>query len=159
MVSGWDLGADGISRWAAAGWHYEPLESPVRNAMYLAVQNNPVSENKRRERNRLHASSPDPEVSVHLDDVSSNGASHGGRDVSRTLSHLAELQPEMFAESSTELAQELSIVPGEWITVSTARGAIEAHALVTPRMQTLMIDGKPMQQVGAAISLGIFGDW
>ena len=77
--------------------------------------------------------------------------------MSRTLSHLAELQPEMFAEISTELAQELSIVPGEWITVSTARGAIEAHALVTPRMQTLMIDGKPMQQVGLPFHWGYSG--
>ncbi len=123
--------------------HYEPLESPVRNAMYPAVQNNPLSDRKRREFNE-YAASPDAEVSVYFDDVSIDGASHRRAGLSRTLSHLAELQPEMFAEISVELAEALSIMPGEWITVSTARGAIEAHALVTPRMQTLMIDGKPI---------------
>ena len=82
---------------------------------------------------------------------------HTAGGMSRTLSHLAELQPEMFAEISTELAEELPIVPGEWITVTTARGAIEAHALVTPRMQTLTIDGKAMQQVGLPFHWGYSG--
>ena len=49
--------------------------------------------------------------------------------MSRTLSHLAELQPELFCEISVELAAQLSITPGEWVTIVTARGAIEAHAL------------------------------
>jgi formate dehydrogenase major subunit len=135
--------------------HYEPLESPVRNAMYPAVQNNPLSDPKRRERND-YAASPDAKYPYILTTYRLT-EHHTAGGMSRTLSHLAELQPEMFAEISTELAEELSIVPGEWITVSTARGAIEAHALVTPRMQTLLIDGKPMQQVGLPFHWGYSG--
>jgi formate dehydrogenase major subunit len=77
--------------------------------------------------------------------------------MSRTLSHLAELQPEMFCEISLELAQQLSIVPGEWVTIITARGAIEAHALVTARMQALTIAGKQMHQVGVPFHWGYAG--
>ena len=71
--------------------------------------------------------------------------------------HLAELQPEMFCEMSVELAQQLSITPGEWVTIVTARGAIEAHALVTPRIQMLAIEGKPVHQVGLPFHWGYSG--
>jgi formate dehydrogenase major subunit len=77
--------------------------------------------------------------------------------MSRTLSHLAELQPEMFCEISVELAEQLSITPGEWVTIVTARGAIEAHALVTPRMQMLTIEGKSIHQVGLPFHWGYSG--
>jgi len=119
------------------------------------VQNNPVADAKKRELNE-YASSPDAKYPYILTTYRLT-EHHTAGGMSRTLSHLAELQPEMFAEISVELAEELSIVPGEWITVSTARGAIEAHALVTPRMQTLMIDGKPMQQVGLPFHWGYSG--
>ena len=98
------------------------------------MQNNPVSDAKKRALNE-YAASPDPRYPYILTTYRLT-EHHTAGGMSRTLSHLAELQPEMFAEISSELAKELSIVPGEWITVSTARGAIEAHALVTPRMQT-----------------------
>jgi formate dehydrogenase major subunit len=77
--------------------------------------------------------------------------------MSRTLSHLAELQPEMFCEISVEMARELAIEPGEWVTVVTQRGAIEAHALVTPRVQTLQIEGKLIYQVGLPFHWGYSG--
>jgi formate dehydrogenase major subunit len=77
--------------------------------------------------------------------------------MSRTLSHLAELQPEFFCEISVQLANDLNIVPGEWVTIATARGAVEAHALVTPRMQTLTIDGKSVEQVGVPFHWGYSG--
>ena len=82
---------------------------------------------------------------------------HTAGGMSRTLSHLAELQPEIFCEISLAMAKELSIVPGEWVTVVTARGAIEAHALVTPRIKTLTISGKTVYQVGLPYHWGYNG--
>ena len=58
---------------------------------------------------------------------------------------------------SVELAEQLSITPGEWVTIVTARGAIETRALVTPRMQMLAIDGKPVHQVGLPFHWGYSG--
>jgi formate dehydrogenase major subunit len=70
---------------------------------------------------------------------------------------LAELQPELFCELSLELAQQLSVSNGEWVTIVTRRGAIEAHALITRRMKTLTIDGQTIQQVGLPFHWGYSG--
>jgi formate dehydrogenase major subunit len=135
--------------------YYEPLESPVRNSIYPGRQTNPLSASMARTGNE-YAVSPDGRYPYILTTYRLT-EHHTAGGMSRTLSHLAELQPEMFAEISTGLAEKLSIVPGEWITVETARGAIEAHALVTPRMQTLTIDGKATQQVGLPFHWGYSG--
>ena len=73
---------------------------------------------------------------------------HTAGGMSRTLPHLAELQPELFAEISLELAAEEGIANGEWVTIATPRGIVEARALVTARMKPLSIDGKRVHQVG-----------
>jgi formate dehydrogenase major subunit len=135
--------------------HYEPLESPVRNPMYPERQSNPVAEKKSRPGNE-YANSPDPRFPFVLTTYRLT-EHHTAGGMSRTLSHLAELQPEMFCEISVELAEQLSITPGEWVTIVTARGAIEAHALVTPRIQLLAIAGKPVHQVGLPFHWGYSG--
>jgi len=55
------------------------------------------------------------------------------------------------------LAEQLSIIPSEWVTIVTARGAIEAHALVTSRIQMLTIEGKTVHQVGLPYHWGYSG--
>jgi formate dehydrogenase major subunit len=135
--------------------HYEPLESPVRNPIYPKRQSNPVGERKTRQGNE-YATSPDLKFPFVLTTYRLT-EHHTAGGMSRTLSHLAELQPEMFCEISIELAGQLSITPGEWVTIVTARGAIEAHALVTSRMQMLTIEGKPVHQVGIPFHWGYSG--
>src|SRR6185436_2667690 len=73
---------------------------------------------------------------------------HTSGAMSRTLPHLAELQPDFFCEISPELAAIHGVENGGWVTITGMRGIIEARALVTSRMQTLLIDGKPVHQVG-----------
>ena len=68
--------------------------------------------------------------------------------MSRHLSHLAELQPELFAEISPELAQQAGVENGDVVRISTARGSITARALVTTRMPSLDVDGRRVHQVG-----------
>jgi len=41
--------------------------------------------------------------------------------MTRTLSHLSELQPELFTEISPELAAERGLKHGEWATITTPR--------------------------------------
>jgi len=77
--------------------------------------------------------------------------------MSRTLSHLAELQPEFFCEISPELAVERGIEPGGWLTIMTMRGIVEARAMVTPRIRPLRIDGKTVHQVGVPYHWGSRG--
>ena len=74
--------------------------------------------------------------------------------MSRTLSHLAELQPELFCEISPALAREVGVENGEWVRVSTPRGTIDARALVTPRLQPLAVQGRIVHQVGLPYHFG-----
>lgn len=125
--------------------HYEPLESNVRNPLY-GQQTNPAAQKFERPDNP-YASSPDerfPDVltTYRLTEHHTAGA------MSRTLSHLAELQPELFAEISPELAAERGVQNGDVVTITTARGSIEARALVTTRMPSLEIDGRVVHQIG-----------
>jgi formate dehydrogenase major subunit len=68
--------------------------------------------------------------------------------MSRWLPWLAELMPELFCEMSPELAAEKKIQNGDWVTLVTARGEVEARALVTRRMRPFVINGQTVHQVG-----------
>jgi formate dehydrogenase major subunit len=78
--------------------------------------------------------------------------------MSRFNSWLNELQPEMFVELSPELAAERGIVHGGWLTVRTARGQIQARAMVTRRAQVMTIAGRTVHQVGIPIHWGFAGE-
>jgi formate dehydrogenase major subunit len=73
---------------------------------------------------------------------------HTAGAMSRNLSHLAELQPEMFCEVSPELAAERNLEPGGFATIVTARTAIEARVTVTDRVAPLVVQGRTLHQVG-----------
>jgi formate dehydrogenase major subunit len=77
--------------------------------------------------------------------------------MSRFLSHLAELQPELFAEISLELARELKIDNGDYISVVSLRGAIEARALVSRRMRPIQLNGKTVHQIAMPFHFGSAG--
>jgi formate dehydrogenase major subunit len=135
--------------------HYEPLESPISNPMYPQRQANPVGLNRARPGNE-YATSPDARFPYVLTTYRLT-EHHTAGGMSRTLSHLAELQPEIFCEISTELAEELKIEHGAWVTLVTARGAIEAHALSTSRIRPLKIGDRRIHQIGVPFHWGYNG--
>jgi formate dehydrogenase major subunit len=157
------LHADGLAWiWVPVGLndgplpaHYEPLESPIRNPLYPKRQTNPVADSRTRPGNE-YSSSPDSRYPYVLTTYRLT-EHHTAGGMSRTLSHLSELQPDPFCEISVELAKQLSITNGEWVTIVTARGAVEAHATITPRMQTLGIAGTSIEQVGLPYHWGYSG--
>lgn len=125
--------------------HYEPLESPVGNMLYPAHATNPAANTMERDDNR-YAHSPDPRFPYVLSTYRLT-EHHTAGGMSRYLSHLAELQPELFCEISNELAAELDIRHGSFVRVATPRGAIHARAMVTPRIAPLRIAGQMVDQV------------
>ncbi|CAN5891243.1 formate dehydrogenase [soil metagenome] len=135
--------------------HYEPLESPVANALY-SRQTNPPARRFARPDNPL-AAQGDPRF-PHVLTTYRLTEHHTAGGMSRTLSHLSELQPELFAEVSPELAAEAGFVNGDWITVATLRGAVEARALVTRRMRPLRVAGGIVHQVAMPFHWGPSGD-
>jgi formate dehydrogenase major subunit len=148
--------------WVASGLkdgplpaHYEPLESNIDNALYPGQPKNPAADKKERPDNP-YAKSPDDRFPYVLTTYRLT-EHHTAGGMSRTLSHLAELQPQLFAEISPELATEVEVTNGEWITISTARASIQARALVTPRMPSLDVDGRRVHQVGLPYHWGYRG--
>ncbi len=127
--------------------HFEPLESPVRNQLYPAHQDNPPADKKERPSNPYAKSPDDPRYPYVLTTYRLT-EHHTAGGMSRGLSHLAELQPELFTEISPELAQILNVEHRDWVTLYTPRGLVSARALVTARMLPLQIDGRTVHQVG-----------
>jgi formate dehydrogenase major subunit len=126
--------------------HYEPLESVVKNALY-GQQCNPVRMEYRRAQNPLHRPYQDERFPYMLTTYRLT-EHHTAGGMSRWLSWLSELQPEMFCEVSPELAAAKKLKNGGWATISTARAAIEARVLVTRRIQSLKIGRRTFEQIG-----------
>jgi formate dehydrogenase major subunit len=135
--------------------HFEPLESPVQNPLY-SQQDNPPANKKKRPDNSYANSPADPRFPYVLTTYRLT-EHHTAGGMTRTLSHLSELQPELFTEISPELAAEIGLEHGNWATIITVRGLIEARVLVTPRLRPLKIDGKTVHQVGLPYHWGYRG--
>jgi formate dehydrogenase major subunit len=134
--------------------HYEPLESPVSNELY-SHDTNPAEHWFPRAKNRF-APPGDPRFPFVLTTYRLT-EHHTAGGMSRFLSHLAELQPEMFAEISFELARELKIKNGDYICIVSLRAAIEARALVSRRIRPLQLNGKTLHQVAVPYHFGTAG--
>ena len=122
-----------------------PAGTPVKNPLYTQ-QNNPVYKNWAREGNAV-TGAEDPAYPYVLSTYRLT-EHHLSGVMSRWLPWLAELQPELFAEISPELAREKEINNTDMIRIITPRGEIQAKALVTPRLQPLTVADKTIHHVG-----------
>ena len=128
--------------------HYEPAESPIAANLMSKQMTNPASKNF--------------SAGGLKEDVLANGdarfplvastyrvTEHWQTGVmTRNTPWLLELQPRQFVELSKELAKEQSINSGDIVEVSSARGKIEAVAVVTSRIKPFMIGDKKVHQIG-----------
>jgi len=125
--------------------HYEPAESPVKNALYRQ-QSSPVLKYWKHDGNPLAAVGdtrfPYVITTYRLTEHYLSGV------MSRWNPWLAELMPELFIELSPELAGEKGIKNTDWVRVSTPRAEIRAKALVTRRVRPFRISGQVIHQVG-----------
>jgi formate dehydrogenase major subunit len=138
--------------------HYEPHASPVRNLLY-GQQSNPARERFPRPLNPYHATAGEPGADRYPYVMTTYRLTehHTAGGMTRTVPHLAELQPEMFCEVSPALAAERGLEHGGWATIVTARTAIEARVLVTERISPLRIGGRVVHQVGLPYHFGFTG--
>ena len=135
--------------------YYEPVESPVNNLLYPHTPVDPVLKYwKRPDNSDQGIANPDyPYVltTYRLTEHHVSGA------MSRWLPWLSELQPALFAEISQELAAEKGINNGDWLTIWTSRGEVEAKAMVTGRLHPLKITGRTIHQIGLPFHWGYQG--
>jgi formate dehydrogenase major subunit len=125
----------------------------VRNPVYPEQQKDPAAAKMEREGN-AYAYEVDDKRFPYVLTTYRLTEHHTAGGMSRQLSHLAELQPEAFCEISPELANELSIENGSWVTLTSPRGITSVRALVTPRIKRLWVEGKPVHVVGLPYHFG-----
>jgi len=134
--------------------HYEPLESPVGNALYKQ-RTNPMVQFDQVPLNPMAPMDPAFPLVVTTYRLTEHYLSG---PMSRFDSWLNELQPAMFVEMSPELAAERGVTHGDWVTISSPRATIEARAMVSPRIQPLRVGGRIVHQVGLPIHFGYSGE-
>jgi formate dehydrogenase major subunit len=125
--------------------HYEPYESPVHNGLYKQ-ESNPLAKVWNVEGNTYHLVA-DPKYPIVISTYRLTEHYLSGT-MSRWLPWLSELMPELFCEVSPELAEEKGFKNGDYVTIKTARGEIEAKALVTRRMRPFTVAGNTVHQIG-----------
>ncbi len=126
--------------------HYEPEESLIQNPLY-GQQCNPLRMEWWRKDNDYHRAWDDPRFPYLLTTYRLT-EHHTAGGMSRWLTWLSELQPQMFCEVSPELAAERGLQNGGWATIRTARAEIEARVLITNRIPPLRVRGRLVHQIG-----------
>lgn len=131
--------------------HYEPWESPVSNLM-SATQNDPLlkvweEEDKKGTFERYPILATTYRLLEHM---------HTG-SMTRNLPWLVELQPQMFIELNEELAMEREITNGSKVIIESARGEIEAVAIVTERLRPFVVNGRMIHQIALPWHWGYMG--
>jgi formate dehydrogenase major subunit len=125
--------------------HYEPRESPVRNALY-GQQASPTRKDYPRPDNPLNPS-PESTVFPYVLTTARLTEHHTAGGMSRQLPYLSELQPALTVEVSPELARERGLEHLGWAHVVTSRSAVDARVLVTDRMAPLRLGQRVLHQV------------
>jgi formate dehydrogenase major subunit len=151
---GWIFAPSGIQDGPLPS-HYEPQESVVANLLY-AQQCNPCRMEWNRPDNPYHRAWDDPRFPYAITTFRLT-EHHTTGGMSRWLSWLCELQPEMFCEVSPDLAREKGLTNGGWATITTARAEIEARVLVTDRIPPLRVQGRTIHQIGLPYHWGSVG--
>jgi formate dehydrogenase major subunit len=138
--------------------HYEPHESPFRNALYSQRAN------PRRQQNDLAedpdnpvAGEPGADAYPYVATTYRLTEHHCAGGFTRFSPYLSELQPAMFVEVHPDLARERGLKHGDWATIVSARSAIEARVMVTDRMRPVRINGRVQHQVGLPYHWGSRG--
>jgi len=135
--------------------HYEPLESPVNNFM-SSQEINPAIKLWHKinpEGNAVGDASKYPIVGTtyRVSEHWQAGA------MTRNIPWLAELVPNVFVELGLELAKEKEINNGDKVVIETARGSMNAYALVTRRFQPFKLNGKTVHELGVIWHFGYNG--
>ncbi len=133
---------------------YEPVESPVANALHPRVQTNPILKYPRvKELQRVGTAKEFPFVLC----TASMTEHWCAGSVTRNVPWLNEIVPEPWCEIPEKLARAKRLRSGDKVRVSSARGAVVVRALVTKRMETLRIGGQEVTVVWMPYNWGFKG--
>jgi formate dehydrogenase major subunit len=131
--------------------HYEPMECPVEKNLFSSQLVNPTAPTYATDMDVYKTCDPRyPFVGTTY-----RVSEHWQTGVmTRWQPWLLEAQPQIFVEMSHELAKMKGIKNGEKVIVESARGKIEATAIVTIRFRPFNIQGNVIHQVGVPWHFG-----
>ncbi|QJT08991.1 formate dehydrogenase-N subunit alpha [Oceanidesulfovibrio marinus] len=132
--------------------HYEPVETPVKSHPFSKQLNSPCYKFVESDMDVLTAPA-DPKFPIVLTTYAVTEHWCGGAET-RNTPNLLEAEPQSFVEISHELAEEKGITNGDVVIVESARGKVEAVAMVTVRMTPFKIQGRTVHEVGMPYSFG-----
>lgn len=141
----------GVMREGPFPEHYEPMDAFLENPLHPKVSVSPVA--------RIFASdaksfgTPDKFPIV----ATTYRLTEHFHYWTKAVHGNAVLQPELFVEIGERLAKAKGIKDGEWVEISSQRGAIKAKACVTKRIRPMMVNGKPCDVIGLPIHYGFIG--
>ncbi len=147
-----DLCAFGrVRRWPFPE-HYEPIESPVQNALHPNQSNNPVVKKLKTPADKYAT----PGDGFNMICTTYRLTEHYHYWTKNNQMNV-QLIPEPFVEIPVELAAELGIKGNDKVKVTSARSYYMAKAFVTKRIKPMTIDGKKIYQIGIPIHQGYRG--
>ena len=132
--------------------HYEPVETPVKNHGLSGQLSNPCVKLPNGEMDKISPPA-DPNYPIVLTTYSMTEHWCGGSET-RNVPSLLEAEPQLYVEMSHELAAEKGIRNGEAVILESARGRVEAVAMVTVRITPFRIQGKIVHLVGMPFAFG-----
>jgi formate dehydrogenase major subunit len=133
---------------------YEPVESPVENLLHPKMRHNPTLKYPRDPGRQPIGNARDFPYVLMTSTVAEHWCAGS---TTRNVPWLNELVPEPILEMPDALAQKLAVKSGDSVKVSSARGELVVKAVVTPRLQTLTIDGQEVTIVWMPYCWGFKG--
>ncbi|MCV9879606.1 formate dehydrogenase-N subunit alpha [Brenneria izbisi] len=132
--------------------HYEPVESPLeKSPLHESIRFNPAARLYAFDKQRMGSAAEFPYVATtySITELFRHWTKHARLN--------AIVQPEQFVEIGEALAEQKGIRAGDMVRLSSKRGYIKAKAVVTKRIRTLMIEGKPVETIGVPCHWGFEG--
>ena len=123
--------------------HYEPIESPVQNALHPNQSNNPVVKKFKTAADKYAT----PGDGFNIICTTYRMVEHYHYWTKNNPMNV-QLVPEAFVEIPVELANELGIKGNDKVKVTSARSYYIAKAFVTKRIKPMNIDGKRFIRLG-----------
>jgi len=131
--------------------HYEPMDAYIANPLHPKVSSSPVARIFAADKDSFGKPDKFPIVATTYRLTEHfhywTKAVHGN----------AVMQPELFVEVGERLAKAKGVKNGDWVEISSQRGAIKAKAVVTKRLRPIKVDGKDCDVVGLPIHYGFVG--
>jgi formate dehydrogenase major subunit len=125
--------------------HYEPTESPVKNALSKVDRDPAVYLYKDAAKTFAPVDGEFPYVATTY------RVTEHEHFVTQNVPYLVEAMPDFFVELPEELAKDKGIENGGKVKVRSMRGEVIGVAMVTKRMRPLRVAGKTVYQIGIPV--------